>query len=1170
MDSDAFVGEVLDGFAQALEPLELAIGGPEEFAAFVAKLGWPVDPGLSAPHLQATFGRLSQDLAALSQAVQAFRSLPPQADAPAIAAAVEKMGTAIASVATDTAALAGTTTTGLPPPLDDAKFWDSLAEELLGLLLYEYLKNHRPALFGILRFLGVAGADLNEATGQRSAYTRQSIDWAKLMSAATHPKHVFADVYGWGVTFDHARFIDNALALLRGFGAPAFPALPASELLDLYYDPTGSIRKTVVELHAPLYWGLVDSGGTTAAVEFSLVMLPIPNSGETTGEPVGILLAPQLTAQAAEKIPLGASTDLELKGSFGSVGAVRIEIRPAGTSVLTGGLGGTTRLSASAKLAAHPTPPWRLLGSPGSTRVELDAAHAAIGIADPAGALEVTVEAAIDSGRLVLDFGEGDGFIQKIFGGQPQTFAFEVGGLWSNRSGFAFNGHGRLEATLPLHQSILGVVEVDSISISIGAAAGQSPGLELVLAMTGGVHLGPIQAVVARVGLRATASTPAAGTRGNLGELELAFAFKPPDSLGLAIDATVVTGGGYIACHPDQHEYDGILQLQLETIGITAIGLLNTVMPDGSKGFSLLLILIGRFEDAPIELGFGFELTGAGGIFGVDRTMVVDVLRSGVRNGTVGSIMFPDAPVKNGPKIISDLRSVFPPQEGHYVFGPMLELVWGVPPLIVAELGVILELPPPIRVVILGRITSVLPDEEMALVKIHMDSLGVLDFEKKSASVDATLYDSQIVQYALSGEMAFRLNWGEQPNFVLAIGGLDSRYQPPPGFPSLRRLTLSMGVGENPRLSLDSYLAVTSNSVQFGAHVSVYAAEAGFAIKGALGFDALFEMSPFSMIAEMQGSVELMQGTNTLMSVHLELTLSGPSPSWYAHGSASAHILFLHPSVNIDKRWGESKSPGLPQINAETPFLAALKDPGNWSASPPSGTELAVSLGGLPAGAGTVLVHPLGRLSVRQKVVPLEVTISRFGSGAVAGPTFFRLAAVSLNGQPASQIAPLQDEFAMGQFLALSEDEKLSRPSFEEQRSGVAIGSSAATVGHRSSLGVQYETFVIDDEDNSNLQGTLYRLSPEAMVAARHVGAGALSHVLSSGRSKYLEPGTTSPIVVGPAPHVIADIDSLGPRYDIAAAGSLTGTIQALSTHLAQHPEDRGRLQVVFAHEAAP
>src|SRR5439155_5846431 len=128
--------------------------------------------------------------------------------------------------------------------------------------------------------------------------------------------------------------------------------------------------------------------------------------------------------------------------------------------------------------------------------------------------------------------------------------------------------------------------------------------------------------------------------------------------------------------------------------------------------------------------------------------------------------------------------------ESRYVFCPMLEQNWGTPASITAEIGVFIKLPAPIKLTILGIIKATLPEPKAAVVKIHMDVIGIIEFEKKRLAIDATLYDSEVVGLALTGDMAMRLLWGARPNFALSVGGLNPRFAPPPEFPTLRRLQL--------------------------------------------------------------------------------------------------------------------------------------------------------------------------------------------------------------------------------------------------------------------------------------------------------------------------------------------------------------------------------------------
>jgi hypothetical protein len=190
----------------------------------------------------------------------------------------------------------------------------------------------------------------------------------------------------------------------------------------------------------------------------------------------------------------------------------------------------------------------------------------------------------------------------------------------------------------------------------------------------------------------------------------------------------------------DNENYAGILQLKFSEIGITAIGLITTRMPDGSKGFSMLVILNVEFTP-PIKLPYNFNLSAIGGLVGINRTMVLEVLREGVRNGTLDSILFPQDPIENASRIISDLRAVFPPEEGRFVVGPMIRLGWGSPEMITAEIAVIIELPMPIRIALLGQLAAFLPLPEEAVVELHIDVLGTIETDKQLISIDETIYD---------------------------------------------------------------------------------------------------------------------------------------------------------------------------------------------------------------------------------------------------------------------------------------------------------------------------------------------------------------------------------------------------------------------------------------------
>ena len=180
------------------------------------------------------------------------------------------------------------------------------------------------------------------------------------------------------------------------------------------------------------------------------------------------------------------------------------------------------------------------------------------------------------------------------------------------------------------------------------------PDLNAEVAVTLSGALGPVAFSVDAIGLRFRCVFQ----DGNAGPFDVGLGFKPPKGLGIAIDAGPITGGGFISFDPANHRYaGGILQLQIYSVAVTAIGLLDTRLPDGSPGFSLLIVI--AVELPPIQLGFGFTLTGVGGLLGINRTMVRRRLPGGAPDRGHRAVMFPKDPIRNAPQIVSDLRAFF-------------------------------------------------------------------------------------------------------------------------------------------------------------------------------------------------------------------------------------------------------------------------------------------------------------------------------------------------------------------------------------------------------------------------------------------------------------------------------------------------------------------------------
>jgi hypothetical protein len=758
--------------------------------------------------------------------------------------------------------------------------------------------------------------------------------------------------------------------------------------------------------------------------------------------------------------------------------------------------------SIAAQLAAPEEGPAFILGAPTGSRLEVGGALLKAETSLSEAKQSLALSADVSSSALVIAPGDGDGFLSKVLPAEGIKVEFDLGLAWSNERGLTFRGAGSLEATIPLGLSIRDVFRVPTIYLALRA---NETGLSAEVSASVGLSIGPVDAVIDRVGLASKVTFPKTG--GNLGVADLDLRFKPPTGIGLAIDASLVVGGGFVSFDSEKEEYSGVLQLEIaDRISVKAIGILTTRMPDGARGYSFVALIFA--QGFTIQLGLGFALTGIGGLLAINRTFDEDALRGGLKNHLLDGVMFPKDPIRNAPEIISNLNKVFPPASGHHLFGPMLQIAWGTPALITANLAVIVEFGARARLLILAQIAAILPKRENDLIRLQMDAIGILDFDQGKASLDATLHDSRLLKkFVLTGDMALRLKWKGSPNFALSVGGLHPAFNPPPAFPKLERIAINLSSGDNPRLRLEAYFALTSNSVQFGARAELYAAALGFSIHGEMGFDVLIQFDPFFFLAGFYAQLQLKRGSTNLFKVRLEGSLAGPRPL-HLKGKATFEILWWDVSIRIDTTLVEGETPPLPEPIEVMPRLKeALGNSGNWTSQLPDGQRQVVTLRAKTGGPTDVLLHPLGTLTVKQNVVPLDLDISRFGQSIPAGARRFSISSVTVGGQTQTTRS-IKDFFAPAEFLEMTDDEKLSRPSFEQMSAGVGIASSDFTFTTDTNdwleaAAIEFETSILDEHKKLRPSKTVYKLGNDRLNEQSRFGAAGLSELRRTGKNKY-------------------------------------------------------------------
>jgi hypothetical protein len=761
--------------------------------------------------------------------------------------------------------------------------------------------------------------------------------------------------------------------------------------------------------------------------------------------------------------------------------------------------------SLSATLATPEAGPAFVFGAPDGTRLEVGGALLRIDTTLSEARQLLALSADVSSSALVIASADSDSFLSSILPAGGTRANFDLGLAWSSEKGLTLRGSTSLEATLPIGLT-LGGITLSTVHLSL---QGRDAVVLAEVSASLNASLGPVNAAIERVGIAAEVTFPEDGS--NLGVVNLDLGFKPPNGVGLSIDEAGVTGGGFLYFDPANGQYAGIVQLNLESgIAVKGVGLIATRLPNNVKGFSLLIIITAE-DFKPVPLPLGFRLTGIGGLLAINRTFDEEALRAGLKSHTLDSVMFPQDPIRNAPQILSSLNRVFPPAKGHHLFGPMVQIAWGTPTLITAELAVVLEFGIRLRLLVLAQVAAILPKPENDLIRLQMDGIGLLDFDQGTAALDATLYDSRLLKkFVLTGDMALRLKWQAPPNFALAVGGLHPAFNPPPNFPRLERIAINLTAGDNPRFRCEAYFALTANTLQFGARAELYAAASGFSIHGEAGFDVLIQRDPFYFLADFYAQLQLKRGSTNLFKVRVEGALAGPRPL-HLKAKASFEVLWWDISIRIDKTLvaGEKPPPAVP-IDVLPQLKEALGNPGNWSGRLPAGQRQMVTLAARPATAGEVLLHPLGTLTVKQTIVPLDMDISRFGQAAPAGARRFTIRSVSLSGQNQA-VQPVRDFFAPAQFFEMSDDEKLSRPSFEPMPAGVSLGSDefvfSANAGDWLEVAaIEFETIIVDKQQNvSHPSGPedLYTLSPQLLGKQARFGAAGASDIRRTGRAKY-------------------------------------------------------------------
>ncbi len=1121
----------------AVKPISDAFKDLESFRRFMFRLGWDVTS------LPPSYSNLVTEVDGAVDALENLVDDPTLEEVLDLVDKVKQVYDAIQNIS------------DAPAGVNAGQFLGEIAERLFEILLVDYLNNALHEVFYLFSILGVIENEPIESSGSRPGFIRTKFKWDEIPNIFIDPGSIPQRVYGWGSNDLKFDLISEHLGEL--FFALGYPVKIQSVDEKAGRAFSGKLDTpspgTQVMLKIPFYYASFAGSSYEAAVAF----LELPPHG---GKKAGIVIQPLIPEQYPMSFELCNEIDLRIRVGTNLASLFGIIIRPDEISVKYPFQPGNELPTAGFGVGIDyaPLQPKIILGSSGATRLQYQGASFDFGIDYDGSIFDVMLGAEIKGLAIVLQAGESDGFMKSILGDGETKLDIPLGIEWSSQHGVKFKGGGGFEVALHPHLT-LGPISIPDLNIRLaGSFDPPPPGVKLEVSANIAGDLGPLQFVVMGIGF----SLKAVFNGGSAGAFGIELGFKPPNGVGLSVDTGVIKGGGFLYLDYEKGEYIGALELEFQNMfSLKAIGIINTKMPDGSDGFSLLIIITAEFT--PIQLGFGFTLNGVGGLLGLNRTTKIDVLREGVKTNALKSILFPEDIIANINRIVSDLKAVFPIQEGHFIVGPMAKIGWA--SIVTLELGLLIELPEP-RIVILGVLKAFLPTEDEALLKLQVNFLGVIDFENKYISFDASLYDSRLLIFTLSGDMALRISWGSPSVFILSVGGFHPAFnEAPPDLQNMTRLTISLLSGENPRITIQAYFAVTSNTVQFGAKVELYAEACGFNVWGYLGFDVLFQFDPFKFIAEIYAGLALRQGTSVIMGIKLRGALAGPTP-WDVEGEASLTILFFEISVHFHETWGDDPAQiEKEKVNVLELLKTEFNDDRNWKAELPSTNNLFVTLKKIELPEGKIVAHPAGVLSFSEKLVPLDFTINKFGDKIPDGADRFSFSDVKSDSQGLSTTT-LQELFAPANFIELSDSDKLSRKSFENMNSGFEIASSSTlNTAAPVEKSVEYEVLYLRKKRIGIIFAGIFKLAKDIFSAMTKGSAVSKSSISYQNNKKSVN--SPDDLTINKEKYGVANVSDMKLHDAGLIAGSQAEAYQMYNNLVSNNPGLKDKVQVLSTYE---
>ncbi len=960
--------------------------------------------------------------------------------------------------------------------IDESGIRQAFVRRLVDHLVISHLSSRRPGFHGVLANLGLVAQIPTAADPaiHQPEFTLHIVYWDRLPMLVGDPMSLVELVYDWQTSAPNVELLVEKLdRLVRSLRLPGALRDQDPELVAAL----GRVEDDPQELRIPIEQiGFWPDDYAEAGLGVS-PLLPGTDVG------MGLALVPYAFGNWSVDRDLGAGWTLEIETELDTgIGPALIIHPPLDLDLYADLVAGDSASGFRFAIAVRKVDPdgakTVLFGSDEGSRLDLGSLELEAAVEKNSEGAGVDLTLALNDLALVIGTGGADTFARQVLPSSNIDGNFDLLLGWSSDIGFHFQGGARFDVTIPVFRS-LGPITVEVLHLT--ARVDQNGFLDFDFTADLAAELLVFAVGVDRFGLRSNLDVSESG--GSLGPLDIGFGLAPPSRVDFQITTETVTGGGFVEYFEDTGRYLGGLTLDVISVGIDAFVIVDTRLPGDPSGWAFYASLTATFPGIPI--GFGFTLEGVGGLLALNRSLDAEALAAGLRTGAVDALLFPDDPVNNSLELAAQIDEYFPLTDGNTVVGPVIQIGWGSPKSITGQLGIVISFPDGL-IAVMGSVAATLPTPDEPLLIINMDSLGVIDIPAATFSLTASLYDSRLLgTIDLGGDMAMFLSVGRQPYFLLSVGGFHPGFEPPSVVPAhmhdLRRMFAAIDVAANVFVRVEAYLAVTSNSLQFGSSVNLEATVdvglATYSARGWFSFDVLLQFSPFRIMASMAAGVGVYSGDRELMGVSLTFMLEGPEP-WAAAGTASFKFFGLKVNFAFDVGSGAGSEPR-PLARPLDDAVAALQSVSAWRESAPVGGFAAGLIydgsaddGGDEA-AEVVWIRPDHQLEARQSVAPLERNLEVVGQAVPADGqelltvTDYGIGDTSyLEGEAGKEPSYAYDWFAPAQYEDLGTSQRLSRESFEEMKAGLTFGSDAISVPGQavsSSVTTDYEEGTLEN-----------------------------------------------------------------------------------------------------------